>query len=218
MRLKPRSPRVSRAGFVDLWSELTWTPAGPMGTGKEVAIFVVRADCADVLVARRVQVLGGHWHVVAGGVEEGELPAQAATRELHEETGLHASFASEDEVHDFSYAIPGSSGSDGARSLLPVVKKRVVCYLIEVESGWEPILNWEHDSYAWVGLDEACERLHWASMARALRHVVTARRTAAERAATPGDGSPQVPLSRADGNFNGPASAPGRIDFCGGSL
>ena len=189
-----------------------------MSTGTDVAIFIVRADCADVLVARRVHELGGHWHVVAGSVEEGELPAHAASRELYEETGLRASFDGVDEVHDFTYAIAGSSDSTGARSLLPVVKKRVVCYLIEVRSGWEPILNWEHDSYAWVGLDDACERLRWPSMARALRHVVSAKRTAARRDAAPNDGRPQAPVSGADGRFHGLADAIDCSDFCGGSL
>jgi 8-oxo-dGTP pyrophosphatase MutT (NUDIX family) len=162
-----------------MWPGETWTSPGPASTGVEVAIFIARPRRAEVLVAHRIDVLGGHWHVVAGALEHGETPQQAAERELREETGLRVSLAEEESVHEFAYAIPGSSGSLGGRRVMPVVKMRVVCFLVEVEACWEPILNWEHDAYAWLGPAEACERLRWPSMARALRHVVPAARFAA---------------------------------------
>lgn len=34
---------------------------------------------------------GTWWNTMGGGLDEGESPAQAAVRELHEETGLHLS-------------------------------------------------------------------------------------------------------------------------------
>ena len=105
---------------------------------------------AEVLVAHRIDVLGGHWHVVAGALEAGESPQQAAERELLEETGLRMPFEAEESVHEFAYAIPGSAGSLGGRRVMPVVKMKVVCFLVEVEACWEPVLNWEHDSYAWL--------------------------------------------------------------------
>ena len=162
-----------------MWPGETWTSPGPASTGVEVALFIARAGRAEVLVTHRIEVLGGHWHVVAGALEHGESPHQAAERELFEETGLRVPFEAEDTAHEFAYAIPGTSGSLGGRRVLPVVKKRVVCFLVEVAAGWEPILNWEHDSYAWVGPADACERLRWPSMARALRHVIPAARLAA---------------------------------------
>jgi 8-oxo-dGTP pyrophosphatase MutT (NUDIX family) len=161
-----------------MWPGETWTP-GPAGSGVEVAIFVARPGLAEVLVAHRIAVLGGHWHVVAGAVEAGESPQQAAERELFEETGLLAPRETLESVHQFAYAIPGSAGSLGGRRVMPVVKRRVVCFIVEVEPSWEPVLNWEHDSYAWLSPALACERLRWPSMARALRHVVPAPRSAA---------------------------------------
>ncbi len=171
MRLKPRSRRRFPGGMPGMWPGETWLSPGPASAGTEVAIFITRAERAEVLVAHRIDVLGGHWHVVAGALEEGESPGQAAERELLEETGLGVSLG-EESVHEFAYAIPGSSGSIEGRCVTPVVKMRVICFLVEVEPGWEPVLNWEHDTYAWVSPAEACERLRWPSMARALSEVV----------------------------------------------
>jgi 8-oxo-dGTP pyrophosphatase MutT (NUDIX family) len=162
-----------------MWPGETWASPGPAGTGMEVAIFIARPRLAQVLVAHRIDVLGGHWHVVAGALEAGESPQEAAERELLEETGLRVPLAGEESAHEFAYAIPGSSGSLGGRRVMPVVKMRVVCFLVEVAAAWEPILNWEHDSYAWLSPADACERLRWPSMARALRQVVPAPRFAA---------------------------------------
>ena len=179
MRLMPRPHRRSSRGSVGMWPGETWTSPGPASTGVEVAIFVARPRLTEVLVAHRIDVLGGHWHVVAGALEDGESPQQAAERELFEETGLRVPLEHEESVHGFVYAIPGSAGSLGGRRVMPVVKRRVVCFLVEVEASWEPVLNWEHDSYAWLSPTVACERLRWPSMARALRHVVPAPRFAA---------------------------------------
>ena len=49
----------------------------------------------SVLVARRAETqhLPGAWEFPGGKIEEGEEPADAALRELHEETGLTAATA-----------------------------------------------------------------------------------------------------------------------------
>ena len=52
---------------------------------REVLVFVNRGDEALVLLRAPDDP---YWHVVAGGVEEGETSAAAAVRELREETGL----------------------------------------------------------------------------------------------------------------------------------
>lgn len=179
VRLIPRARRRAARGVVGMSPGETWIGPDPAATGVEVAIFIARADRTEVLVTHRTEVLGGHWHVVAGALEVGETPQQAAERELLEETGLRLALEAEDISHVFAYAIPGSSGVLGGRRVLPVVKVRVVCFLVDVAVGWEPVLNWEHDSYAWVSPAEACERLRWRSMARALGQVLPAHRIAA---------------------------------------
>jgi lipoyl(octanoyl) transferase len=107
---------------------------------REVIIFVRRGD--DVLAVHRSPDQGGYWHSVAGGVEEGESYADAAARELEEETGLVAEVTSLARV--FVY--------EGVR---------VESFLAEAPPGWEPTLDWEHDEYRWVTPADAAELLYW---------------------------------------------------------
>jgi 8-oxo-dGTP pyrophosphatase MutT (NUDIX family) len=119
---------------------------------REVSILVRRAG--EVLVLRRSQAGGGYWHVVAGAVEAGESDAEAAARELLEETGLTGRLI------------------DLERSTLypsPHGDVTVVYFSGEAPAGWEPLLNEEHDEYRWCGLDEACSLLHWPEVGEVLR-------------------------------------------------
>jgi 8-oxo-dGTP diphosphatase len=61
-------------------------------TPVDVAVAVVRNAEGHVLLAERTarQVAAGFWELPGGKIERGETPAQAAMRELAEETGLEA--------------------------------------------------------------------------------------------------------------------------------
>jgi 8-oxo-dGTP pyrophosphatase MutT (NUDIX family) len=107
---------------------------------REVIVFVRRGD--EVLAVHRSPDQGGYWHSVAGGVEEGESYADAAVRELEEETGLVADVASLERT--FAY--------EGIH---------VESFLAEAPPGWEPTLDWEHDEYRWVSPAQAAELLFW---------------------------------------------------------
>ena len=115
---------------------------------REVAIFVRRGD--EFLVLHRSPENDAYWHVVAGGVEDGESFAAAAVRELSEETGL-------------------------AVELLPLGRPyrydaiEVDCYLADAPPGWEPQLDWEHDDYRWCTAAEGAAMLHWPEPADVLR-------------------------------------------------
>jgi 8-oxo-dGTP pyrophosphatase MutT (NUDIX family) len=115
---------------------------------REVFVFVRRGE--EFLVLRRSELQGGYWHGVAGGIEEAESPAEAAARELAEETGLVA------EPADLgrSYVYSGVT---------------VHCFETEAPAGWEPLLDWEHDEARWCSRAEAEALLHWPEPREVLR-------------------------------------------------
>jgi 8-oxo-dGTP pyrophosphatase MutT (NUDIX family) len=122
----------------------------------EVVVHVRRGD--EFLVLRRTDA--GYWHTVAGGVEAGEGWADAARRELREETGLEV-----DELRDigaFEYGREEWEPNAGMRV-------DVRAFVTDAPPGWEPVLNHEHDVYRWCDRDEACETLFWPEPRELLR-------------------------------------------------
>src|SRR5262249_45195775 len=71
-----------------------------------------------------------------------ETFAEAAVRELREETGLEA------EVQPLDAAFRYQS-------------VHVESFIVEVAADWEPTLDWEHDDYCWLPRDEAADLLYW---------------------------------------------------------
>ena len=82
-------------------------------------MFVPRRGTAEILLVHRSPEQGGYWHVIAGGIETGESPAEAARRELREETGLSAEVAAGVEVVEYAYRSPKSR-----RSVRPCTTQR----------------------------------------------------------------------------------------------
>jgi dATP pyrophosphohydrolase len=115
-----------------------------------VFIVVRRGDA--FLVVHRSPENGGFWHGIAGGVEAGESSAEAAVRELREETGLVA----------VPVALDAGFEYDGIT---------VSCFLVEAPPGWEPSLDHEHDDYRWCSLDEADSLLYWPEPRELLRKL-----------------------------------------------
>jgi dihydroneopterin triphosphate diphosphatase len=118
---------------------------------REALVFVHRGG--EALVLLRVPD-DSYWHVVAGGVEEGESSRAAAMRELSEETGLTA------EVHalDRRYRWLGEGGEVEGE-----------CYAVEAPAGWEPVLNEEHSTYRWCSFADAAELVRWPEVGECLR-------------------------------------------------
>jgi 8-oxo-dGTP pyrophosphatase MutT (NUDIX family) len=138
---------------------------------REIQVFVHRApghDSHEVLVLRRSVRHGGYWHTVAGAVEPEEAGADAALRELSEETGLDGRLCLIDLAHDYCYPIELET-PDRRKLYSPDVTAIVgESFAVEVPPGWEPHLNAEHDSYRWCTIAEAQGLVYWSETKRAL--------------------------------------------------
>jgi len=119
-------------------------------TADEVLIAVHREG--QFLVLLRAPYKKGYWHLAGGRVEKGETDAEAAARELHEETGLVASL--EDVGADLGY--------DGVT---------VHAFAAEAPAGWEPELNEEHDDHRWCSLADALALLEYEEPREVVRRA-----------------------------------------------
>jgi dihydroneopterin triphosphate diphosphatase len=130
---------------------------------KEVFIVVRRGE--EYLVVHRSPRGGAYWHGIAGGLEEGESFAEAAARELYEETGFAAQPI--DLETRFVYSL--DEEPEYRAQFTDAHEIVVATFLVEVPGGWEPTLNDEHDEYRWCSRDDAVELLYWPEPKELLR-------------------------------------------------
>jgi dATP pyrophosphohydrolase len=107
-----------------------------------------------------------YWHVVAGVVEDGETFPEAAARELREETGLDAVVS--DVGVSQTYRVPAEMRGEYLAGVNEVVVEN---FTVEVPSGWEPVLNEEHDDYRWLTPTDAIAIAHWPETKEVLAAV-----------------------------------------------
>ncbi|MDX6476533.1 MAG: lipoyl(octanoyl) transferase [Gaiellaceae bacterium] len=140
----------------------------------EVAIFVTRDHRREVLLVHRSPSQGSYWHTIAGGIEAGETPEQAAVRELREETTLDGvDLVPLETTVEYAYPLSEEPPERGALYAPGLVAVRVHCFLVEAPDRWEPTLDWEHDDYRWCPPDEGASALRWPETAGALRRLLT---------------------------------------------
>lgn len=134
---------------------------------EEAFVFARRGD--EYLVLRRSPAGGAYWHGVAGALEAGEGYAEAAARELREETGLVAEPV--EISHPYSYSL---DEQPEYRGLVPPGTEAIVVrtFVADAPPGWEPRLDHEHDDYRWCTAGEALELLWWPEPRDALRSLV----------------------------------------------
>jgi 8-oxo-dGTP pyrophosphatase MutT (NUDIX family) len=129
-------------------------------TLQEAIMVVYRRPGPEFLVLLRSPEDHGYWHLVAGGIEEGEQPAAAALRELMEETALDEPVRFEELRIDLGYRRPRSD-----------LRVKLYAYSVEVPADWEPTLNEEHVDYRWLPEDGARALLAYPEPREAIEAV-----------------------------------------------
>lgn len=111
------------------------------------------------------------WEFPKGGVDEGETVAEAALRELREETGLEADSIRliDDFQHREEYRF--TSGKGDSRTL---IRKEVTYFLAESSSTDVRLSAHEASQFAWLPLDDALRKLKYKARREMLRAAATA--------------------------------------------
>jgi len=131
-----------RTAFVDVY---------PIrGTGRDLEVLTLRR-AAEGRCA-------GSWEVVHGSIESGETPAQAALRELREETGL-----APERFYNLSRLETFYRHRTDEVAFIPVFAAFV--------ADREVRLSAEHDAFAWLPFADAKPRLAWPRERRALEDI-----------------------------------------------
>jgi dATP pyrophosphohydrolase len=132
----------------------------------QVVIFTGAGEGRRYLLLRRVPQHGAFWQSITGSLEDGETHAQAAIREVGEETGLSQI---EDDLRKLGVVNTFEIAPLWRERYAPgVTHNEEVCFALKVDE-FEPILDsLEHDSHAWVQYDDAIKMSYWESTKRAL--------------------------------------------------
>jgi dATP pyrophosphohydrolase len=127
-----------------------------------VAVFALRrlAHRTQVLLLRRAAgTFEGQWCPVAGSLRDGEPEAQAALRELREETALEPG-----RLYATTIAAENTDPALGRTG-------RIGVFVAFVSAEDEVRLDEEHNAHEWLALPQAAERLPLDAQRRALASV-----------------------------------------------
>jgi lipoyl(octanoyl) transferase len=135
---------------------------------RTVSVVPVGAD-GRVLLLRRSEARGGFWQQVTGRIEPGESAADAARRELREETGADVPVEPLGYRHAFALDPSLNRVRPGALVLVDET-----AFAARLPAGFAARLSDEHAEHAWATPEEAVARLRFAGLRRAIR-LATAR-------------------------------------------
>ncbi|MBA2475316.1 MAG: NUDIX domain-containing protein [Actinobacteria bacterium] len=123
----------------------------------------------EFLVLHRTPRYESYWHVVAGALEVGETAAEAAVREVWEETALDVRGSLRELERRYVYPLSEEAPEVRARFDPDVQAVTVECFAAEAPAEWRPRLNDEHDAFRWCSADEALALLRWPDTHEVLR-------------------------------------------------
>jgi lipoyl(octanoyl) transferase len=131
---------------------------------RDVSVHLYRPDPGvRFLMLRRTPERGGFWQGVSGAPLPGESDAEAAVREVREETGYEVGDSLRRLGVEYSHELdPGKADSWAEIYGEGVTSVEVVTFGARAPDGLDPALDPdEHDDFAWPGLDEAAALLDW---------------------------------------------------------
>lgn len=131
----------------------------------QVVVFAEAEGQRQYLLLKRIASHGAFWQSVTGSLEEGETHAQAAVREVREETGIETREKDLIElgvINVFEIALNWR-----AKYAPGVVTNEEVCYALKVDKCEIKIDAREHEDYIWVDGETAARMLYWESNKRA---------------------------------------------------
>src|SRR5687767_1782353 len=159
-----RSPAPeSRRGY-DLQRPITYESSLAGKKTKIVAgvveVYVIRRNGGDWLVLTLQRASDtkrpDSWETVYGKIDEDERPERAAVREVEEETGLEI---------DALYNLTVSSFYLHEKRTVQMA----IAFVAFVDDSASVALSEEHREFAWLSVEDACNRFTWPRAAAALR-------------------------------------------------
>lgn len=108
-----------------------------------------------------LQYAAGHWDFPKGHLEQEETNEHAAVRELQEETGL-VLVPDPDFKESFSYFFIDHQGNNA---------EKTVVFFIASSHTQDIVLSPEHQSYEWLPLPQALERLTYKNAQNLLQKI-----------------------------------------------
>ena len=131
----------------------------------QVVIFAESNGEREYLLLKRVASHGGFWQSVTGSLEEGETHAEAAIREVSEETGIRPR---EQQLVELGVINVFEIAPQWRAKYAPgVTTNEEVCYALKVDKCEVRIDPAEHEAHVWVNHEAARKMLYWESNKRA---------------------------------------------------